>query len=109
MIRRYSPILFTLIAALVCSVSIIVGQQKSDRLTPMDIFDMETAADPQISPDGEKVIYVRQFSDVMTDKRYSNLWIVNFDGSNYRPLTTGNFSDGSPVQESMLRSPGSET
>ena len=96
MIRRYSPILFTLIATLVCTVSVVGSQEKSDRLTPMDIFDMETAADPQISPDGEKVIYVRQFNDVMTDKRYSNLWIVNFDGSNNRPLTTGNFSDGSP-------------
>ena len=96
MFRRYSSILFTLIAALVCCVSVVVGQDKSDRLTPMDIFDMETAADPQISPDGEKVIYVRQFSDVMTDKRYSNLWIVNFDGSNNRPLTTGNFGDSSP-------------
>jgi acylaminoacyl-peptidase len=96
MLRRYSPILSTLVAALVCLTSAVSGQQKSDRLTPMDIFDLELAADPQISPDGEKVIYVRQFSEVMTDKRCSNLWIVNFDGSNNRPLTTGNFSDGSP-------------
>jgi acylaminoacyl-peptidase len=32
----------------------------------------------------------------MTDKNYSNLWIVNFDGSNHRPLTSGNYSDNAP-------------
>ena len=82
--------------ALACFLSPAVAQEKSDRLTVSDIFDVEIAADPQISPDGEKIIYVRQFSDIMTDKRYSNLWIINFDGNNNRPLTTGNFSDYSP-------------
>jgi len=32
----------------------------------------------------------------MTDKRYSNLWIINSDGTDHRPLTTGNRSDSSP-------------
>jgi dipeptidyl aminopeptidase/acylaminoacyl peptidase len=27
---------------------------------------------------------------------FSNLWIVNFDGSEHRPLTTGTYSDSSP-------------
>jgi dipeptidyl aminopeptidase/acylaminoacyl peptidase len=66
------------------------------KLTVNDIFQMETAVDPQISPDGRRVIYVRNFADVMADQRRSNLWIVNFDGSDHRPLTTGNFSDSAP-------------
>ena len=66
------------------------------RLTVMDVFNIEYAADPQISPDGKRVIYVRQFADVMTDRRHSNLWIVNFDGTDHRPLTTGHYSDASP-------------
>ena len=32
----------------------------------------------------------------MADKRRSNLWIVNFDGTNHRPLTSGNYGDTSP-------------
>ncbi|MEK7834151.1 MAG: S9 family peptidase [Acidobacteriota bacterium] len=32
----------------------------------------------------------------MTDRRMSNLWIVNVDGTDHRPLTTGNFNDTSP-------------
>src|SRR5262245_11755149 len=66
------------------------------KLTAMDVFQLEFAGDPQISPDGKRVVYVRQFCDVMTDKRYSNLWIVNADGSDHQPLTTGNHSNGSP-------------
>jgi len=70
--------------------------EPSDRLAAMDIFEFEFAADPQISPDGSRIIYVRQFADVMTDRYYSNLWIVNFDGSGHRPLTTGHQNDSSP-------------
>lgn len=82
-----------LVSALFVSVS---GQSTQNRLTVQDIFNLETVSDPQISPDGKRIVYVRQFADIMTDKRCSNLWIVNFDGSDHRPLTTGNFNDASP-------------
>jgi len=59
----------------------------------LDVFNLEYVSDPQISPDGSKIIYVRNFKDVMTDRNLSNLWIVDFDGSNNRPLTTGNNND----------------
>ncbi len=72
------------------------GQVQSN-LELLDIFNMEYVSDPQISPDGSKIIYVRNFKDVMTDRNLSNLWIINFDGSNNRPLTTGNHNDFSPV------------
>ncbi|HLE68077.1 MAG TPA: S9 family peptidase, partial [Vicinamibacteria bacterium] len=68
----------------------------SDRLSIEDIFNLELASDPQISPDGTRVVYVRQFADIMKDQRRSNLWILSFDGKDHRPLTTGNFSDTSP-------------
>ncbi|HYV86580.1 MAG TPA: S9 family peptidase [Patescibacteria group bacterium] len=66
------------------------------RLAPMDVFALQYAADPQISPDGKRIVYVRQLSDVMTDKRVSNLWLIDFDGKVDRALTTGSFSDASP-------------
>src|SRR6056297_2809477 len=61
-----------------------------------DIFDLEYVSDPQISPDGSRIIYVRNFKDIMTDKNHSNLWMVNFDGSENKPLTTGNQNDAYP-------------
>lgn len=70
--------------------------QTTSNLELTDIFNMEYVSDPQISPDGTKIIYVRNFKDIMTDKNLSNLWIVNYDGSQNRPLTTGNQNDSYP-------------
>jgi acylaminoacyl-peptidase len=72
------------------------GTAQSDRLSASDVFDMEFATNPQISPDGQWVVYVRQFADIMTDRRYSNLWILRADGSDHRPLTSGHFGDHTP-------------
>jgi len=62
----------------------------------IDMFDLEIASDPQVSPDGAKVVFVRNFSDIMKDKKRSNLWMVDFEGQDLRPLTTGNANDFSP-------------
>ena len=70
--------------------------QVSSNLELTDIFNMEYVSEPQISPDGSKIIYVRNFKDIMTDKNLSNLWIINYDGSQNRPLTTGNQNDYYP-------------
>ena len=72
------------------------AQEVSHKLSVMDEFQIQLPTDPQISPDGKKIVYVRRFADPMTDKRYSNLWIINSDGTDHRPLTTGNRSDVSP-------------
>ena len=74
----------------------IPAQDTSRKITAMDEFQLQLAADPQISPDGKKIVYLRRSADPMTDKRYANLWIINADGSDHRPLTTGNRSDSSP-------------
>lgn len=63
---------------------------------PEDIFKLEYAADPQISPNGKRLVYVRTAMDIMTDGRTSNLWIVNTDGSEHRPLLSGKQQFSSP-------------
>ena len=70
--------------------------QISKTFDPIDIFEIEYASDPQISPSGDKVLYLRNFKDIMTDRNLSNIWMVNFDGSASRPITTGNKNDFSP-------------
>ena len=57
---------------------------------------MEGVSNPQISPDGSQILYVRSGSDVMSDKRYSNIWIINFNGTNNRPLTSGQSGNSQP-------------
>ncbi len=63
--------------------------QRVSLFQPEDVFQLERAVDPQISPDGSRVVYVRAGSDIMTDRSRSALWIVNADGSNHRPLASG--------------------
>lgn len=65
-------------------------------LQATDVFEIVTATDPQISPDGQTVVFVRNFASITADRRYSNLWRVGTDGSGLRPLTSGLFHDGSP-------------
>lgn len=72
------------------------AQGAANKLGVMDEFQIQLPTDPQISPDGKKIVYVRRFADPMTDRRYSNLWMINADGTDHRPLTSGDHSDASP-------------
>jgi acylaminoacyl-peptidase len=54
-----------------------------------DVFELEWAASPEISPDGQRVVYERHSMDVMTDRRRSALWLVSADGREHRPLGSG--------------------
>ena len=71
-------------------------QAQARPLSASDMFTIETASDPQISPDGLWVAYVRNWSDAITDKRYSNIWLVKSDGTGHRPVTSGKTHDASP-------------
>jgi len=62
-----------------------------------DIFNLELAASPKVSPDGKQVVYVRQSNDIMTDSTNSNIWIVDVDGKKHRPLFSGKKRFSSPV------------
>ncbi len=61
-----------------------------------DIFQLEVAADVQISPDGSEVAYVRRSMDIMTDRARSNIWVVSAGGSSHRPLLSGADNYSSP-------------
>ena len=82
------------LSVLITTTSVHAGS--GGKFTLGEFFELEYASDPQISPDGGRVIYVRNFADIMTDRRYSNLWIVDVDGKNHRSLTTGHRNDRSP-------------
>jgi dipeptidyl aminopeptidase/acylaminoacyl peptidase len=62
----------------------------------IDVFDLEWASDPRVSPDGKTIIYVRKSNDIMKDRERSNLWQVSVDGTDHRPLYSGVKSVRSP-------------
>lgn len=65
-------------------------------LTADDIFALEYADDPQISPDGMRVVYVRKFFDMTSDRVRGNLWEIDMQSGEQRALTTGLANYSSP-------------
>ncbi|HET7269441.1 MAG TPA: S9 family peptidase [Oleiagrimonas sp.] len=71
------------------------ADQPSDRFTLARIFDLQWAQDPQISPDGKQIVFVRGSFDIMHDARDATLWIINSDGTGLRPLSDPDVKAGS--------------
>jgi Tol biopolymer transport system component len=64
--------------------------------TGSDLFNLEVATDPQISPDGKTIAYVRKSYDVMTDNARNTIWLVDVASGQQRPLLAGAGSYFSP-------------
>lgn len=54
-----------------------------------DVFNLEYATGVRVAPDGRSVVYERRSMDIMADNQRSNIWRVNLDGSNHRPVLSG--------------------
>jgi dipeptidyl aminopeptidase/acylaminoacyl peptidase len=67
------------------------------RLDTATYLEMEDIGDPQISPDGGHILFVRRSVDKMNDRARSRLWIVDVKGNRLRELTSGQGADFSPV------------
>ena len=89
----------SIVPLLVTTAPLGAAQEVAPSRSPLgaaDLFQLELAADPRISPDGEHVVYVRRWADDKSDRWRSNLWIVSTASGEQRALTTGARSDSSP-------------
>jgi dipeptidyl aminopeptidase/acylaminoacyl peptidase len=73
----------------------------SARFTVADYLELQSASDPQISPDGTQVIYTRTAVDKMADAMQSSVWIVGADGQHHRFLARGSGAIWSPDGKSI--------
>ena len=62
---------------------------------PLDVFQLEVVRDPQVSPDGKRIVYHRQRLEIQEDHAEATVWIVDVDGGNHRPLTSPDLGVGS--------------
>src|SRR5215203_3201229 len=86
------------IAAAVLSLSgnmLVAGAQKRV-ITEKDLFSFIWIADPQISPDGSQVAFVRVSADEKSDQYETAVWIVKSDGSEPARRLSGGTRDNSP-------------
>jgi len=72
------------------------GSGPEKHFTANDIFGLSVAADPQISPDGSRIAYVRRTNDIMTDRAVSSIWLIDVSSGEETPLATGEGTHVSP-------------
>jgi dipeptidyl aminopeptidase/acylaminoacyl peptidase len=64
------------------------AQAVKPALKPLDVFDLQWVGDPQVSPDGRSIAYVRMSFDIKTDRQRGVIWLVGSDGKHARPLSS---------------------
>ena len=61
-----------------------------------DMLAMDRISDPQLSPDGQMMMFVLRKTDLEADRGRTDLWLVGADGSGLRQLTSHEESDTNP-------------
>ena len=79
--RSRAPWVLVLIAATLPSLASSQTDAVTKKLTLEMYLDLESVSNPQISPDGARIVYTRGWVDKMNDRRESSIWIMNADGS----------------------------
>jgi len=87
--------LATLLLVLLAVPGLAHGQES--RFSRMDVFDLEWAEAPRVSPDGDHVVYARRGMDIMEDRRTSSLWLIGTDGTGHTKLTNGHAGESNPL------------
>ncbi|MDY7395639.1 S9 family peptidase [Aureibaculum sp. 2210JD6-5] len=77
-------------------ISTICFSQTKTHFQNLDVFELEWAVNPEISPDGSHIVYQRSGFDIMNDKKQSRLWMMNADGSNHVKLTSNEVNESNP-------------
>ena len=72
--KKYILIAFL---AVLCTVS--TTSQTLTNFEYLDVFQLEYTGDPQISPDGNYVVYRRTGFDIMKDRSRGDLWLLSTD------------------------------
>src|SRR6187200_3407197 len=65
-------------------------------MTLVDLLNVPSLSDPQLSPDGRQILYVVARADWKANRRIGQIWRANLDGSAAVQLTTGANDAGSP-------------
>ena len=75
----------------------IYSQEERKRFDYMDLFEIQYASEPMISPSGKLIVYRRMGFDKIEDKSIGNLWILNSDGTDHQKLTLFDGDESNPI------------
>jgi dipeptidyl aminopeptidase/acylaminoacyl peptidase len=95
--RRCLIFTVLMIALLVPLAGAAAQETTSDTLLTVNHYlEFERVSDPQISPDGSRIVYARSHVNKLEDRWDSELWLMNADGSRPRFLLKGSSPRWSP-------------
>jgi dipeptidyl aminopeptidase/acylaminoacyl peptidase len=58
-------------------------------MSPEDLLRFVWVADPQISPDGQRIAFTKVWIDAEADEYRTQIWLAGWEGEAPRPLTSG--------------------
>lgn len=79
---------FLFLIVTVFSVFLVHAQNDATFFKYLDVFELEYASDPQVSPNGSHIVYRRMGFDIQKDRATGNLWILSSDGKTHQKLTS---------------------
>ena len=91
---RHGKLVLVAVLSLLASGAVARAEKKA--FTIADHYRVVGVSDPQVSPDGRRIVYVAGHTDLAAAKQWSELRIMAADGSGDRPLTQGKHKDSSP-------------
>ena len=65
-------------------------------MTLVDLINLPQVSDPQLSPDGRQIVFVKSEANWKADRRIGHIWKINADGSGLAQMTSGADGDSSP-------------
>ena len=84
---------FSCFFMLMLSTILTVNGQSQNPFSRLDVFELEWATNPEISPDGRSIVYERRGMDIMKDRKQSRLWLMDADGNNHQKLTAQDLNE----------------
>ncbi|GHE78673.1 S9 family peptidase [Thalassotalea profundi] len=88
----------TMVISTLFTAHVAIADEPSENILALkDVFNLEYAANPVVTPDGKHVVYERRSMDIMTDSMRRNLWSVALDGSSHLPILSDSKNHFNPV------------
>ena len=94
--RLLLPLLLVMVCPFVTAAQDAAPPPDPRLFAGIDLFKIQAASDPQISPDGTQIAYVRLFNDIMTDTTVPHIWLVDVKSGAQRPIASGKGAQISP-------------
>ena len=83
-------------AALMVATQLLASAQAPRPMTLVDLLNVPSLTDPQLSPDGRQILYVLGRADWKANRRVGQIWRANADGTGALQLTAGADDASSP-------------